>query len=86
MAHTLDLLVDSDLQICAEVFLDIHHNLLSRTGRADDIEKIVSHPQALAQCRRWLASHFPQGRGGGGGEHRARGDDGGNGRQAGRHI
>src|SRR5437016_14205164 len=60
VAHTLDLLVDSDsdLQICAEVFLDIHHNLLSRSGRAEDIEKIVSHPQALGQCRRWLGSHF----------------------------
>ena len=60
VAYTLDLLVDSDLQICAEVFLDIHHNLLSRGGHAGDIEKIVSHPQALAQCRRWLASHFPK--------------------------
>ncbi len=59
VAHTLDLLVDSDLKICAEVFLDIHHCLLSRGGCADDIRKIVSHPQALAQCRRWLARHFP---------------------------
>jgi chorismate mutase/prephenate dehydratase len=60
VAHTLDLLVESDLQICAEVFLDIHHNLLSRSGRAEDIEQIVSHPQALGQCRRWLAGHFPK--------------------------
>lgn len=59
VAHTLDLLVDSDLKICAEVFLDIHHYLLSRSGRAEDIQKIASHPQALAQCRRWLAGRFP---------------------------
>jgi chorismate mutase / prephenate dehydratase len=58
VAHTLDLLVDSDLEICAEIFLDIHHHLLSRSGRAEAIKKIVSHPQALAQCRRWLAGHF----------------------------
>ena len=57
---TLDLLVESDLRICAEVFLEIHHNLLSRSGRAEDIERIVSHPQALGQCRRWLAAHFPK--------------------------
>jgi chorismate mutase/prephenate dehydratase len=58
VAHTLDLLVESELQICAEVFLDIHHNLLSRSGRAEEIAGIVSHPQALAQCRSWLAAHF----------------------------
>ena len=59
VAHTLDWLVESDLKICAESFLEIHHNLLSRSGRADHIQTIVSHPQALAQCRRWLVSHFP---------------------------
>jgi chorismate mutase/prephenate dehydratase len=59
VAHTLDLLVESDLQICAEVFLDIHHSLLSRSGQSAEIERIVSHPQALAQCRAWLAGHFP---------------------------
>jgi chorismate mutase / prephenate dehydratase len=60
VAHTLDLLVDSDLQICAEIFLVIHHNLLSRSGRAEDIQTIASHPQALAQCRGWLGGHFPK--------------------------
>ena len=60
VAHTLDCLVDSDLQICAEIFLDIHHNLLSRSGRAEDVRRIVSHPQALAQCRGWLGAQFPK--------------------------
>jgi len=59
VTHTFDLLVDTDLQICAEIFLDIHHNLLSRSGRAADVKCIISHPQALAQCRGWLARHFP---------------------------
>lgn len=59
VAHTLDMLLESDVTICAEIFLDIHHLLLSRSGRIDQIRRIVSHPQALAQCRRWLASHFP---------------------------
>lgn len=59
VAHTLDCLVDSELQICAEIFLDIHHNLLSKSGRAGDVRRILSHPQALAQCRGWLTSHFP---------------------------
>ena len=59
VAHTLDLLVDSELQICAEIFLDIHHNLLSRSGRPEDVKKVISHSQALAQCRDWLARHLP---------------------------
>lgn len=59
VTHTLDLLVDSDLQIIAEIFQDIHHNLLSRSGKAEDVRRIISHPQALAQCRDWLARHYP---------------------------
>ncbi|HWH76345.1 MAG TPA: chorismate mutase, partial [Candidatus Binatus sp.] len=59
ITHTLDLLVESNLRICAEIFLDIHENLLSRSGRPEDVKKIISHPQPLAQCRRWLTKHFP---------------------------
>lgn len=59
VAHTLDMLLESEVTICAEIFLDIHHLLLSRSGRIEEIRRIVSHPQALAQCRRWLAGHFP---------------------------
>jgi len=59
VAHTLDSLVESELKICAEIFLDIHHNLLSRSGKDSDVQRIISHPQALAQCRGWLARHFP---------------------------
>lgn len=60
VAHTLDMLVETDVKICAEAFLEIHLYLLSRSGHSEEIRQIVSHPQALAQCRRWLASHFPR--------------------------
>jgi len=60
VTHTLDMLVEADVRICAEVSLEIHLFLLSRSGRFEDIRRIVSHPQALAQCRRWLASHCPR--------------------------
>jgi chorismate mutase/prephenate dehydratase len=60
VTHTLDMLVEADVRICAEVSLEIHLFLLSRSGRFEDIRRIVSHPQALAQCRRWLAGHCPQ--------------------------
>ncbi|MFQ5904000.1 MAG: prephenate dehydratase, partial [Candidatus Binatia bacterium] len=57
VTHTLDMLVEADVRICAEVSLEVHLYLLSRSGRFEDIQRILSHPQALAQCRRWLASH-----------------------------
>ena len=59
VAHTLDLLVDSPLHICAELELKVRHCLLGRQGRLTHIRRIVSHPQSLAQCRRWLATACP---------------------------
>jgi chorismate mutase/prephenate dehydratase len=57
--HTLDGLIDSELLICGEASLDIHHNLLSRASELGDVKRVYSHPQALAQCRGWLARHLP---------------------------
>lgn len=60
VARTLDLLVDSPLSICAEVLLPISHCLLVRPGTGlTDVRRVVAHPQALAQCRRWLGTHLP---------------------------
>ena len=56
--HTLDMFVGSDLKIIAEIMLEISHNLLSKSGDPDHINKIVSHPQALVQCRRWLDTNM----------------------------
>ena len=59
VTHTLDMFVDSNLQIVAEVMLEISHFLLSKTGRMEDIKKVFSHPQPIAQCRNWLAKNLP---------------------------
>jgi chorismate mutase/prephenate dehydratase len=59
VSHTLDMFMESDLKINAEVLLEIHHYLLSRTGRVEDIKKVYSHPQPIAQCRDWLAENLP---------------------------
>lgn len=57
--HTLDMFISSDLQVIAEIMLEISHNLLSKSGNPDNIRKIVSHPQPLAQCRHWLETNMP---------------------------
>jgi len=59
VALTLDTFVDSPLHIIAEVALEIRHCLLSRATKIEQIKKILAHPQALAQCRRWLTAHLP---------------------------
>lgn len=57
--YTLDMFIDFDLKITAEVMLEVSHNLLSLTGHIKDIETIYSHPQAFAQCRTWLERNLP---------------------------
>src|SRR5205085_82390 len=60
VAHTLDLLVDSPLQICAEILLPVRHCLLARRGTTlARVKRVVAHPQAPPQCRQWLATHLP---------------------------
>ncbi|MCP3178016.1 MAG: prephenate dehydratase [Desulfuromonadales bacterium] len=59
VSHTLDMFMDSDLQINAEILLEISHDLLSLSGDLERVRKVVSHPQALAQCRKWLEDNLP---------------------------
>jgi chorismate mutase/prephenate dehydratase len=60
VARTLDLLVESPLSICAEVTLPVRHCLLARPGtERSAVRRVAAHPQALAQCRQWLAAHLP---------------------------
>jgi chorismate mutase/prephenate dehydratase len=56
---THDMLVDSNLRISAEITMQVHHCLLTRSGTLDGIQKVYSHPQALGQCRKWLSTNLP---------------------------
>ncbi len=50
----------SPANILGEHVLDIHHCLLTHPEASlTDITTIASHPQGLAQCRRYLAEHLP---------------------------
>ena len=58
VGETYDLLIKSDLHIVGEQVLPVAHHLLAVMGsRLEDIREIHSHPQALTQCRRFLALH-----------------------------
>jgi len=59
VSHTLDMFVESGLKITAEILFEVHHDLLSRTGRLEEIKKVYSHPQPIAQCRQWLDDNLP---------------------------
>jgi chorismate mutase / prephenate dehydratase len=59
VTHTLDMFIDSDLKIVAQIVLPIQHCLIGRC-RKTEIQKLYSHPQALAQCRRWLQENLPR--------------------------
>ena len=55
--ETLDALIDSDVKVCAEVLMAIHHNLLGNCS-LQEVEKIYSKPEVFAQCRNWLSATF----------------------------
>ena len=59
---TIDILAhETDLKIVGEQVLPVHQCLIAPYGvKPDDIDRIVSHPQALAQCRHFLHAHFPR--------------------------
>ncbi len=58
VSEHFDLLLAHDVKVQRETRLRIRHNLIAVTGAAiNDIERVFSHPVALAQCRRYLAAH-----------------------------
>lgn len=58
VTQSYELLMEHDLRIHAEVILRVRHMLLALPGtRLADLKRVRSHPQALAQCRRYLARH-----------------------------
>jgi len=58
VTHTLDMFVDSDLKIVAQIVMRVQQCLMSN-GPRKAIKKLFVHPQSLAQCRTWLSLHLP---------------------------
>ncbi len=57
--ETLDALIDSNVKVCAEVLMAIHHSLLGNCS-LEEIEKIYSKPEVFTQCRNWLSATFKE--------------------------
>jgi len=52
---TLDSFIGASVHICAEVLVDIHHNLLA-TCLPEQVKVVASKPEVFAQCRNWLST------------------------------
>jgi prephenate dehydratase len=58
VSEHFDLLLAHDVKVDRETLLRIRHNLIGISGATiGDIDRVFSHPVALAQCRRFLADH-----------------------------
>ncbi len=56
--RTYDLFLEYDLKVCGEIIIRISHCLIAHKGtKLDQIKTVYSHPQALAQCRKFLEQH-----------------------------
>lgn len=57
--ETHRLLMNTNLSIISEITIPVVHCLLASDTNTQKIEKVFAHPQALGQCRTWLATHMP---------------------------
>ena len=61
VGDTFDLLLSTPLQIGGEIMLRVRHNLWAAAPeKLEKLQTVFAHPQALAQCRRWLEKNAPQ--------------------------
>ena len=58
--HTLDMFINSEIKISAEILLEVSIVLLNKSGKLKDIVKVCSNPHAIAQCSQWLKARLPK--------------------------
>jgi len=57
--HSLDMLVETELKIVAQVYLPIEHCLISKE-KPENVTIVMSKDIAFGQCREWLRRNLPQ--------------------------
>jgi chorismate mutase/prephenate dehydratase len=59
VTQALDALLESEVSLVGECWLRISYQLIANSERREDLRRVASHPQALAQCRGWLDRNLP---------------------------
>lgn len=57
IADTLEMFMDSELKVCAEITLPVHHHLIGACDIAD-VRQVFSKLQVFGQCKRWLSDNL----------------------------
>ncbi len=57
--ETLDMFPQTNVKICAETYVPIHHHLVSLAGSLGEVARVYAGPQPAAQCKRWLRANLP---------------------------
>ncbi|MBS1704830.1 MAG: prephenate dehydratase [Armatimonadetes bacterium] len=57
--ETLDMFPQTNVKICAETNVSIHHHLLSHAESLESIKTVYAGPQPAGQCKRWLRANLP---------------------------
>jgi len=57
--ETLDMFPQTNVKICSETYVDIHHHLGSLASDLGSIKRVYAGPQPAQQCKRWLRSNLP---------------------------
>jgi chorismate mutase/prephenate dehydratase len=61
VGRSLDLMPQTSASVCGEVVVRIHHHLMARVApeTLEDVKRVFSHGQSLAQCHEWLNTNMP---------------------------
>jgi chorismate mutase / prephenate dehydratase len=57
--ETLDMFPQTNVKICAEAYVPIHHHLVSSASSLAEVKRVYAGPQPYNQCRRWLKENLP---------------------------
>jgi len=60
VSHTLDMFLNAEVRIAAEVELRIHQHLITTAKSLAEVERVYAHAQSLAQCKHWLRANLPE--------------------------
>lgn len=57
---TIDNIYQSDVKIQMQLDIKVEHCLVSKNSNIKEIKHIISHPQALAQCQKYILENFDE--------------------------